>query len=140
MLGQMYSSLVISKHIFTFINLGGAGFARTVHLLCAYWGLVLMSVHLGMHVSQIAARIRLKSKALIWTRRILFGSIASIGIYEFISLKLYDYLFGRVQFVFFDVSASAVLTALQYLTVVVLFAYLGYFLQVLLNKKRTAVQ
>ena len=100
MLGLMYSSIVISKHIFTFMNLGGAGSARTIHLLCAYWGLVLMSVHLGMHFSQMAARIKLKSKPLIWTLRILLGVISAVGIYEFIQLKFTDYLFGRVQFVF----------------------------------------
>jgi hypothetical protein len=65
MLGLMYSSIVISKHIFTFVNIGGAMFARTVHMLCAYWGLVQMSVHLGMHISQMAARMKLKNNGLI---------------------------------------------------------------------------
>ena len=140
MLGLMYSSIVISKHIFTFLNLSGTMNARTVHLLCAYWGLVLMSVHLGMHISQMAARMKLKSKALIWTLRIIFGVVGAVGIYEFIQLKITYYLFGRVQFVFIDTSASAVLTAMQYLTVMVLFAYIGYFLHILLNQKTTAVQ
>ena len=140
MLGLMYSSIVISKHIFTFLNLGGAMTARTVHLLCAYWGLVLMSVHLGMHISQMAARMKLKNKALIWTLRIIFGVVGAVGMYEFIQLKFTDYLFGRVKFVFIDISASAVLTILQYLTVMVLFAYIGYFLHILLNQKTTAVQ
>ena len=140
MLGLMYSSIVISKHIFTFLNLGGAMTARTVHLLCAYWGLVLMSVHLGMHISQMAARMKLKSKALIWTLRIIFGVVGAVGIYEFIKLRFVDYLFGKVQFAFIDTSASAVLTTLQYLAVMVLFAYIGYVLQILLKKKKTAVQ
>jgi hypothetical protein len=140
MQGLMYSSIVISKHIFTSLNLGGAGFARTVHLLCAYWGLVLMSVHLGMHISQIAARVKLKSKGLIRTLRILFGVIGAVGIYEFIQLKFTDYLFGRVTFVFIDTSVSAALTAMRYLTVMALFGYFGYILQILFNKKKTAVQ
>ena len=141
MLGLMYSSIVISKHIFTFLNLGGAMTARTVHLLCAYWGLVLMSVHLGMHISQMAVRMKLKNKALIWSLRIIFGIIGAVGIYAFISLKFPDYLFGKVQFAFFDTSASAVLTTLQYLSVMVLFAYVGYILQMLLKRnKKTAVQ
>ncbi|MBR1764344.1 MAG: DUF4405 domain-containing protein [Ruminococcus sp.] len=140
MIGLMYSGIVISKHIFTFVHIGGAMFARTVHMLCAYWGLVLMSVHLGMHISQMAARMKLKSKALIWTLRIIFGVMGAVGIYEFIQLKFTDYMFGRVKFVFIDISASAVLTAMQYLTVMVLFAYIGYFLHILFNQKTTAVQ
>ena len=140
MLGLMYSSIVISKHIFTFLNLGGAMTARTVHLLCAYCGLVLMSVHLGIHISQMAARMKLKNNALIWTLRIIFGVVGAVGMYEFTQLKFTDYMFGRVKFVFIDTSASAVLTAMQYLTVMVLFAYIGYFLHILLNQKTTAVQ
>ena len=140
MLGLMYSSIVISKHIFTFLNIGGAMTARTVHLLCAYWGLVLMSVHLGMHISQMAARMKLKNKGLIWTVRIIFGLIGAVGIFEFIKLKFANYLFGRVKFVFIDTSASAVLTAMQYLTVMVLFSYVGYILQMVFKSKKTAVQ
>lgn len=139
MIGLMYSGIVISKHIFTFVNIGGAMFARTVHMFCAYWGLVLMSVHLGMHISQMAARMKLKKKALIWILRIIFGVVGAVGIYEFIKLKVTDYMFGKVHFVFIDISASAVLTTMQYLTVIVLFAYMGYILQMLLKKKKTAV-
>ena len=137
MLGLMYSSIVISKHVFTFVDVGGAMTARTVHLLCAYWGLVLMSVHLGMHISQMAARMKLKNNGLIWSLRIISGMVGAVGIYEFISLKFTDYLFGKVQFAFIDTNASAVLTALQYLSVMVLFAYIGYMVQSILKKKRT---
>ena len=141
MVGLMYSGIVISKHVFTFVNIGGAMPARTIHMLCAYWGLVLMSVHLGMHVSQMAMRMRLKNKMLIWSLRIIFCIIGAVGIYEFISLKFPDYLFGKVKFAFFDTSASAVLTTLQYLSVMVLFAYVGYILQMLLKRNnKTAVQ
>ncbi len=136
MLGLMYSSLVISKHIFTFIDLGGTSTARNIHILCAYWGLVLMSVHLGMHISHMAARIKLKNKALIWCLRIVFVVIAVVGIYEFVQLKLTDYLFGKVQFVFVDMSASAVLTALQYASVMVLFSALGYGIDKLFKAKQ----
>jgi hypothetical protein len=137
MLGLMYSSLVISNYVFVFLKFGGTGFARTAHLLCAYWGLVLMSVHLGMHISQMAARMKLKNNGLIWSLRIISGMVGAVGIYEFISLKFTDYLFGKVQFAFIDTNASAVLTALQYLSVMVLFAYIGYMVQSILKKKRT---
>ena len=85
-----------------------------------------MSVHLGMHFSQMAARIKLKSKPLIWTLRILLCVISAVGIYEFIQLKFTDYLFGRVQFVFIDTSASAVWTSLKYSSVLLLFTAAGY--------------
>ena len=135
MIGLMYSGIVISKHVFTFVNIGGAMTTRTIHMLCAYWGLVLMSVHLGMHISQMAVRMKLKNKAMVWALRIIFGVVGAVGVYEFISLKFTDYMFGKVQFVFIDTSASALITALQYLSVMVLFAYIGYMVQSILKKE-----
>lgn len=139
MLGLMYSGIVISKHIFTFVNISGTMTARMIHMLCAYWGLVLMSVHLGMHISQMAVRMKLKDKPAILFLRIIFGLIGVVGIYEFILLKFANYMFGKVQFVFIDTTASAVLITLQYITVMVLFAYIGYILQMLLKRKNTVV-
>ena len=140
MIGLIYSGIVISKHVFTFVNIGGAMTARTIHILCAYWGLILMSVHLGMHISQMAARMKLKNTVLKWALRIIFGVFGAVGVYEFISLKFPDYLFGNVQFVFIDTNASAVLTTLQYLSVMVLFAFIGYMVQIILKRKRTENQ
>jgi hypothetical protein len=135
MIGLMYSSIVISKHVLTFVNIDGAGKARTIHLLCAYWGLVLMSVHLGMHISQIAMRLKLKDK-LRKVLTVTFAFISAVGIYEFIKLKFADYLFGRVQFVFIDSSASVLLRILQYLSVMILFAECGYWLSKLISLKK----
>ena len=135
MVGLMYSSIVISKHVFTFINIGGAGTARTIHLLCAYWGLVLMSVHLGMHISQMAARLKLKGKlGKVLTG--IFAFISAVGIYEFIKLKFADFLLGRVQFVFIDTTASVLSTLLRYLSVMVLFAECGYVIMALLSHQK----
>ena len=123
----MYSSIVISKHAFTFITIGGAGTARTIHMLCAYWGLVLMSVHLGIYISQIAARFKLKDK-LCKVLTIAFKLLSAVGIYEFIKLKFAEFLFCRVQFVFIDSSASVLMKTFQYLAVMILFAEIGYWI------------
>lgn len=125
MIGLMGSSLVISKHVFAFLHPGGAGLARSVHLLCAYWGLVFMSVHLEMHVPQILTRIGWKQKAPGWLR-ILSGIVALLGVISFVRLKVADYLFARAQFVFLDTAAPAWLTCLQYLSIEILFVVAGY--------------
>ena len=135
MIGLMYSGIVISKHVFTFIQPGGAMTARTIHMLCAYWGLVLMSIHLGMHISAMAAKMKLRKKAVIWAARCFFAAVAAIGGYEFISLGLAGYMSGQVQFAFFDPTASAVLTICKYLSVMILFAYIGYLSDLALKAK-----
>ena len=50
MAAQMYSGIAMSRHVFTFLPVdGGMALARRLHILGAYWGFILMSVHLGMH-------------------------------------------------------------------------------------------
>lgn len=126
MIGLMYSAIVISKHIFAFANLGGTMTSRTIHMLCAYWGSVLMSIHLGMHIEQMLKRIKLRSSKPLTALHIVFAILDVIGIYAFITLKFADHMLGRVQFVFINDSGSVIITALEYLCVMVLFAEVGY--------------
>ena len=135
MIGLMYSAIVISKHIFDFAHLGGTMTARTIHMLCAYWGLVLMSIHLGMHTGQMIKRIKLKSSKPLIGMYIVFAILAVIGIYAFITLKFADYMFGRVQFVFIDKAAFVVITILEYFCIMVLFAEIGYWVNKTAIKK-----
>ena len=37
---------------------GGASFARSVHMLGSYWGLALMSLHIGLHWVRVLGMIR----------------------------------------------------------------------------------
>lgn len=50
MLAQMYSGIAMSRYVFAFLPVdGGMALARRLHILGAYWGYILMSVHLGLH-------------------------------------------------------------------------------------------
>lgn len=49
-LGSMFSGIILSRHVFAFVKIRGlSAFARAVHMICAYWGFVLMALHLGFH-------------------------------------------------------------------------------------------
>lgn len=50
MLGLMISGIMLSNHVFAFLNIrGGMSFARLTHMASSYWGFVLMAMHLGLH-------------------------------------------------------------------------------------------
>lgn len=50
MAGSIFSGVMLSHHIFSFLPSGnGLSFARNLHMLSAYWGFVFMSLHLGFH-------------------------------------------------------------------------------------------
>lgn len=62
MLMQIYSGLILSRHVFAFLPIqGGLALARWLHILGSYWGFMLMSLHLGLHWGMIlnaAAKIK----------------------------------------------------------------------------------
>ena len=53
MCGSMVSGILLSRHALSFLPVSGGTFARNLHMLCAYWGFVLMSLHLGLHWSMV---------------------------------------------------------------------------------------
>ena len=130
MLGSAVSGIVVSKHVFVFLGLGGASLARSVHMLCGYWNFVLMSLHLGLHwvmiVGMVSRRLP-KRPALTWTARIAAVLVAGYGVYALIARSLHEYLFGVTQFAFIDLEEPIVLFLLDYIAVMGLFVFIGHY-------------
>lgn len=127
------SGILMSKHLFVFLPATGlATGARTVHLLSAYWGFVLMSLHLGLHLD------RMIKKRPLWLRGAA-GAVSAYGILALFRRDLPSYLFLRSRFVFFDASQSRLWFFADYLAIMVLFALLGHGVGRMLKAKgRTA--
>lgn len=137
------SGIVMSKHLYTFLPTDGpSAVARTVHLLLSYWGFALMSFHLGLHADMWLGRLK-KKKAAFISLTVILTLIAGFGVYAFITNRLYEYMFLQTQFVFFDFSKSLVLVFGEYLSMIVLFAWIGYWLKEVLKsfqKKNTTAK
>jgi hypothetical protein len=52
MVTLLTSSVLISQSLFSSLAFGGAK-ARDIHILAAYWAMILVSIHLGMHWSML---------------------------------------------------------------------------------------
>lgn len=133
------SGIMMSKHLFSFLDFGAAiGFARVAHLLVSYWGFLLMSFHIGLHLNAMSAVV--KSRRIITTRlcRILPHLVAvavmGYGIYAFMKRGLNDYLFLKIQFVFYDFSEPLIFFLLDYLAIMAMTAGIGYYFMRLLRK------
>ena len=123
------SGIVLSKHLYTFLPTDGlSAIARTAHLLLSYWGFALLSFHLGLHVDLWLNRLK-KRKAAFILLAIALTLIAAFGAYAFIANRLYEYMFLQTQFVFFDFDKPLILTFAEYLSMIVLFAWIGYWLR-----------
>ncbi len=46
-LGMIVSSLLLSEYVFGFLGLGGDKVGLTPHLICSYWGFLIMAMHIG---------------------------------------------------------------------------------------------
>ena len=91
----------------------GMSFARTAHMLASYWGYVIMSFHVGLHVKKFPA--------------ILFIP-ALYGIYAFFKRQIHEYMFLITEFAFFDFDEPLIFFFIDYICVMILFAFAGFFI------------
>ena len=142
MLGSMLSGIWMSRYVFDFLpTQGHMGLARTAHLLCAYWGFLLLSAHLGLHwgiilgVVRKAAGNRGPSALRTTVLRGLTAGISACGVYAFIRHRIADYLFLRSHFVFFDYEQPPVLYVLDLLAMMGLWIALSHYLGKALQRR-----
>ena len=135
MLGSMLSGIWMSQYVFDFLpTQGHMGLARAAHLLCAYWGFLLLSAHLGLHWGIMLGAVRKavgnKKPSALRTAvlRVLTARISGYGVYAFFKHQIADYLFLRSHFVFFDYEQPPALYALDLLAMMGLWIALAYYL------------
>ena len=101
-------------------------------------GLVVMSLHLGFHWNiAVAMAGRLwehPSVIRTWAARSVATTIAGYGLYAFYRRQIGDYLIMRMHFVFYDYEKGIFPFLLDYLAVMILIAFIGYYSGVFLKK------
>jgi len=170
----MISGIILSNHLFTFLNIQvGLGFARIAHLLASHWYYLFMSLHIGMHMGMIANKIKQKRKdshpehntshpelvsgsfaeempnqvrhdssSSLHDRLrkiipyILLALVCVYGLYAFIARGVWKYLILQQQFFFFDLERGYVLFALDYISIIILFATISHLIVSRLKKNR----
>ena len=126
----MISGIILSNHVFTFLNIqGGLGFARIAHLLASHWYYLFMSLHIGLHVGRLFQNITAKI-----IPRIILALVCAYGIYAFIARGVWKYLILQQQFFFFDMERGYILFAIDYISIIILFATLSHLLAKSLKK------
>ncbi|MBQ9004494.1 MAG: DUF4405 domain-containing protein [Eggerthellaceae bacterium] len=124
--GQVASSLVVSKHAFGFLPaLPGAAWARRVHMVCSYWMFVFAFAHAGFHVRVPQGMPSWQ----VWAGRIVLVVIGCIGAYSFVQLGMPSYLLGQVQFAYADPSVPVAISMARYASVAVLVAGVSHYVR-----------
>lgn len=137
MILQPISGILMSKHLYTFIQIPGiSALMRQIHMVLAYWGFVLMSMHAGTHLMPMIRKIQ---KAAFPVKAATLACIAAIslyGAYAFVKRQIAEYMFMRTMFVFFDFSENRIRFLADYLTVMVFFAMLGLIATAVLSSSK----
>lgn len=141
MISLAVSGILLSKHVFTFLQpeVGIPG-ARIIHLFSSYWGFALMSIHLGLHWNMIASVLNRTTRQKFSTgkKRMIFraavGAMCLYGIYAFMERDLGTYMFLRSEYVFFDFNSPILMFFVDYIAIIILFACIGSFLEMLCKK------
>lgn len=58
MLVLLLTSVMISRTVFSFLQLGGGFTARQVHLFAAYWTLAFVAIHIGLRWQRVMLAVR----------------------------------------------------------------------------------
>lgn len=59
MIMQPVSGVLLSKHILKEVTIrGAASTLRTIHMTFSYWGFIILSFHLGLHIRVISAKLK----------------------------------------------------------------------------------
>lgn len=139
--GSMVSGILLSNHIFKAVNIAGISMeARQVHIFCAYWGFVVMSIHLGMHWNMVINMTgRLFKNSFIGTNRVVRlvdFLLAGYGMYAFYKRQIGEYLLMKTHFVFYDYTENVMFFILDYFAVMILIAFVTYYISKLLKVKK----
>ena len=127
----MISGIILSNQLFTFLNIqSGLGFARIAHLLASHWYYLFMSLHIGLHMGRLFQNIVAKILP-----RILLALTCLYGLYAFIARGVWKYLVLKQQFFFFDLERGYILFAMDYISIIILFATISHFIAKLLKKR-----
>ena len=144
MIAQMYSGIVLSRHVFAFLPIeSGLALARRLHILGSYWGFLLMSLHLGLHWNVVLGAVNRKFPAVFHSFRYLCIApglaVALYGAWVFVKRDFTTYMFLQSEFVFMDYEETKILFYWDYLslmgTCVFISHYAGKFLRSLKKKE-----
>ena len=132
MVGSLVSGVILSRHALAFLPItGGRSFARNLHMVSAYWGFVFLSLHLGFHWSMIMGMVKKHLKKMpavpVWILQGAAFLTAVYGTYAFVKRGIWEYMFLKNRFAFFDFDEPLVFFLADYIAVLALFVWCGHY-------------
>lgn len=137
MIGMIISSVMISGYVFYSLDITTTMFARKLHMLTTFWGFVLISVHIGMHIGVLMNKLSKKIKGTVFEYGYYFVIVVLLGLgfYSLLSLRIWEEMFLLVDFKFYDYNENGIIFYIKYVALLNLSALVTYFIFKIKNKK-----
>ncbi|TGR18842.1 DUF4405 domain-containing protein [Mesorhizobium sp. M00.F.Ca.ET.149.01.1.1] len=106
------TSIVISRSVVAFLPLPNITYLREIHWFSAYWVMIVVGIHLGIHWIRVLALLRsmlgLSRRSLLraWTLRAAALACAGFGMWSFWVLGIWGKLTFTYSLEFWDFTAS----------------------------------
>lgn len=145
MLALLVTSFMISETAFGFLLPRGDFNARRVHVLAAYWAMVMVSIHLGMRWPVILAVVRrlLRIDSPSPTRTLVLRTLAVClavqGVFSSFALSMGTQLSMQITLDWWNFEESVIGFFLHCIAVAGLYIALTYGVTGLLERKRVAL-
>jgi hypothetical protein len=141
MVTLLTTSVLISQSLFSGLAVGGST-ARDIHILAAYWAMIIISIHLGMHWSIIMSIVRglaglgnPNMVSIVLLRTTAFAA-AALGGYTSFALDIGSRLLLIPTMQFWDFHEDTLGFFLHHGSVVALYVCVGHYATVLLQVSR----
>lgn len=136
MIGMMISGIMISGSVFSFLNIKISMFGRDLHMISTSWGFVLMSIHVGIHLTTLLNKInkKLKDNTFEYVNYFIQVLIVIFGVYSFISQKLVSDMFLLSHFKLFNYEQSMFMFYLQFVEIILSVVIVINYLLILIKK------
>lgn len=141
MIGIMISSVMVSRTVFRFLDIGGDLFARKLHVFTTNWSFILIAIHLGFHWNMVIGMMRkLATKRNNLSRSVILRRcVVLIDIYGIYASFKYDIgakLLMRYGYSFWNSSDNPFLFFLDYLSIMGFYISIAYYTSKLFLKRR----
>lgn len=136
MIGMMVSGIMISSNVFSFLNIQTTMFGRKLHMISTSWGFILMAIHIGLHLNSIMSKInkKIKNNTFEYVYYFVLLILVGLGIYSFISTKIWEDMFAVNDFKFYDYNQNELIFYLKYIGIIAFIELVIYFIFKWINK------
>jgi cytochrome b561 len=141
------SGILMSRIIFTFLNLPGGMEMRQIHTTAAYWGLIIIAIHIGMHwemiINAFNKMIKIKGdkspcKNIIRkiTARFIALIIIVFGVWSSFDRDMFSKLFLGFSFDYWNEERPATFFFVVMLSIMGIYVFITHFILKLSERKR----